>query len=631
MLPVCFCGSKIKRRINQSTINQSFQKKHNSTKHLFLISFIAKEGFYLDFLLQKKGSDFEGILNIQYNTTMTGNSHQHHHHHEPTIVEKMLMKDVKDRQALYKEISTRHQIEAVAVIFILRIEKKPTTTPHVNTNANKGVLQASLKSNVTMNTAGTKDMTLAESQHSQLCVMDPMEEINTIQRVRNTFKQNKLFNGSSFKLIKYDDKRIFAMSTDPLVAMDKMIFARKLVQQEFSSENHNNGSTDSNNSNDVVVSISGGCELGGLFQLTNDYYGDPVNIASKLGEDTAKPGQLLVSFGGNEQHYIDRFTKGATFDLGVVTVSGVEIQYYIMNETPMYDLSLEKYEYDLGANINNRMERFNSDMDITVDNKTDPSCCRRSLCCFYFPCCAFASTTRRQQSEKTIDQPPESAVSVERKLNVAASAPAVMFINDDERKDTSKALERKTQSERPPGAPAAEWKHLIMLQSDLSGFTRLTKKYGILHFMTLIMECRKIFDAHLAQCSGELLKYEGDNIICKFDSTDVAIQYVLKVSQDIAKYNEGKHKDFQIRVKIGMAKGLVLVTDHGDIAGDAWEECCALGEEMGKVGEILVSEAIKNNLTKIPPNCHFEPRPGNEEVPAHYNISIQEKNDAKCF
>merc|ERR1712154_134942 len=102
----------------------------------------------------------------------------------------------------------------------------------------------------------------------------------------------------------------------------------------------------------------------------------------------------------------------------------------------------------------------------------------------------------------------------------------------------------------------------------------------------------------------------------------VAIPFVLKVHQDIAKYNEGKEKDFQIRVKIGMAKGLVLVTDHGDIAGDAWEECCQLGEEMGKVGEILVTEAIKDDLTEIPPNCHFEPREGKEDVPNHYNISI---------
>ena len=60
-----------------------------------------------------------------------------------------------------------------------------------------------------------------------------------------------------------------------------------------------------------------------------------------------------------------------------------------------------------------------------------------------------------------------------------------MFTNDDEQNDTKKALERKTRSE----------------------------------------------------FSGELLKYKGGNIICKFELTDVAIQYVLKVSQNITKYN----------------------------------------------------------------------------------------------
>jgi len=37
----------------------------------------------------------------------------------------------------------------------------------------------------------------------------------------------------------------------------------------------------------------------------------------------------------------------------------------------------------------------------------------------------------------------------------------------------------------------------VMLQSDMSGFTRLTKQYGILHFLTLVMHCRIIFKRHL--------------------------------------------------------------------------------------------------------------------------------------
>ena len=52
------------------------------------------------------------------------------------------------------------------------------------------------------------------------------------------------------------------MSTDPLIAMDKMIFSRKLVQHGFSSENNCGFSDNNSNSNDVVVSINGGCKLG---------------------------------------------------------------------------------------------------------------------------------------------------------------------------------------------------------------------------------------------------------------------------------------------------------------------------------------------------------------------------------
>merc|ERR1719223_921906 len=326
-----------------------------------------------------------------------------------------------------------------------------------------------------------------------------------------------------------------------------MIYARRLIQNEFE-----------NSAADISVRISAGCELGGLFELTNDYYGDPVNVASKLGEDTAEAGELMVSFGGNEMEYISHFEDRATFELGKVEVSGVTIEYYIMNEKDNYDYTPSVSDSGHG----------------------------------FLTCCSMTSRRKPQ---------PQAQV------KSRSAPPGLETMDDDDRNDNVPPTEAAMSR--------AEWKDLIMLQSDLSGFTRLTKKYGILHFMTLIMQCRKIFDKHLAACSGELLKYEGDNVICKFQSSDVAVNFVIKVSQDIAKYNEGKDKDYQIRVKLGMAKGLVLVTDHGDIAGDAWEECCALGEEMGKVGEILISEAIKDDLKNIPSNCNFEHRPGNDEAP----------------
>lgn len=142
--------------------------------------------------------------------------------------------------------------------------------------------------------------------------------------------------------------------------------------------------------------------------------------------------------------------------------------------------------------------------------------------------------------------------------------------------------------------------------------------------MTLILNCRKVFNKHFQKYNGQLLKYDGDNIVCKFTNSTDAIQYGVQVSKDIDAYNDGKEKDHQIRVKIGMGKGLVLISEDGDIAGDGWEDCCMLSEGLAEVGEILVSEAIKQDLdggtNRL--NCKFEPRAETEEMGAHYNVTF---------
>merc|ERR1719420_1915585 len=43
------------------------------------------------------------------------------------------------------------------------------------------------------------------------------------------------------------------------------------------------------------VSVSIGIKDGSLVLIEGDVYGDPVNVASKLGEDIAEPGELLVA------------------------------------------------------------------------------------------------------------------------------------------------------------------------------------------------------------------------------------------------------------------------------------------------------------------------------------------------
>mmetsp|Transcript_7053 Transcript_7053/g.8028 ORF Transcript_7053/g.8028 Transcript_7053/m.8028 type:complete len:134 (-) Transcript_7053:141-542(-) len=132
-----------------------------------------------------------------------------------------------------------------------------------------------------------------------------------------------------------------------------------------------------------------------------------------------------------------------------------------------------------------------------------------------------------------------------------------------------------------------------------------------------------MFNQHLSACDGELLKYDGDNIICKFNTSKEAIKFVLLVKQDIKDYNKDKEDDHQLIIKLGLAKGAILVSPDGDLFGDAWEDCCNLSEETAQKNEVLVCRTIKEDIdNEDMPGCNFELREKTEQVPLHYNITI---------
>jgi class 3 adenylate cyclase len=535
-----------------------------------------------------------------------------------SVMENLLLREVTDRKALYNSITRNNQTQAIAVILILRIRPVP---------------------NFSISSATLGSATTTASKH-----LDPIDELKLFTHAREVLERNHLFD-DTFGKVKFDDHRIFAICDDPIIAMEKMLLAQKYIHEEFGTDpvddgpESNEGSppprssiktnatdptvgSNANNNNKrsnfnrplASVSLSGGCAMGGLFELTNDYFGNPVNIASKLAEDTANPGELLVSFNGDELLYIQKMNKrnsvknskgiSPTFAMNTVDVSGVTIDYYVM-------AGAKKKTREEGEGLSFFQKLF---------------CCHSSG--------SLGNTGGNSGKGNTATAPEINAKSIV--FNQEERPHSVQFASTTQGNEPNNGLTIIDENDqvindsstinpaRPKTPPGTKWEEIVMLQSDLSGFTRLTKKYGILHFMTLILNCRKVFNKHFQKYNGQLLKYDGDNIVCKFTNSTDAIQYGVQVSKDIDAYNDGKEKDHQIRVKIGMGKGLVLISEDGDIAGDGWEDCCMLSEGLAEVGEILVSEAIKQDLdggtNRL--NCKFEPRAETEEMGAHYNVTF---------
>jgi class 3 adenylate cyclase len=79
---------------------------------------------------------------------------------------------------------------------------------------------------------------------------------------------------------------------------------------------------------DIRVSV--GIDYGDILLIGGpDYFGDPVNCASKLGEDTAEAGEILVT-----QRAFDRVpadagiqTSSFSFRVSGIELQGVKIEY----------------------------------------------------------------------------------------------------------------------------------------------------------------------------------------------------------------------------------------------------------------------------------------------------------------
>ncbi len=86
-------------------------------------------------------------------------------------------------------------------------------------------------------------------------------------------------------MIKYEADNCFAVFPDPLSAVNASI----AMQHAFTASNLLT-------SDDMDIHISCGIDFGKLLVIASeDCFGDPVNRASKMGEDVAAAGEILIT------------------------------------------------------------------------------------------------------------------------------------------------------------------------------------------------------------------------------------------------------------------------------------------------------------------------------------------------
>ncbi len=142
-----------------------------------------------------------------------------------------------------------------------------------------------------------------------------------------------------------------------------------------------------------------------------------------------------------------------------------------------------------------------------------------------------------------------------------------------------------------------EW---TIVYTDLSGFSRKTAEFGIIHFLQIIHEAKKILVPCIDLFDGILLKMEGDSMMILFKNPKKAVECAIRMQAECKKYNIGKSDAEEILLCVGIGSGKVLRIGDDDVFGPEVNAASKLGEDTAKSWEILITDnvhaLVKNNF-----------------------------------
>jgi adenylate cyclase len=130
---------------------------------------------------------------------------------------------------------------------------------------------------------------------------------------------------------------------------------------------------------------------------------------------------------------------------------------------------------------------------------------------------------------------------------------------------------------------------------DMSGFSRLTVRYGITHFLAMIHRLHGIVRPIIARHDGRVVKTEADNVFAVFRSVGDAIATARDVHAQLATANVFLPDDWDLHASIGVGFGEVLMLGD-DFYGNELNLASKLGEDVAEAGETLLTEAAHARL-----------------------------------
>jgi adenylate cyclase len=147
-------------------------------------------------------------------------------------------------------------------------------------------------------------------------------------------------------------------------------------------------------------------------------------------------------------------------------------------------------------------------------------------------------------------------------------------------------------------AHSVERKLAAIFAADVAGYSALMGRDEVGTLRTLTTY-RVIIDRLIASHRGRIFNTAGDSVLADFASAVDAVQCAVAVQDAIAKENADRPAGEQMRFRIGVHVGDIMMQDD-NLFGDAVNIAARL-EALAEPGGVCVSGAVRDYVvTKLP-------------------------------
>jgi len=148
----------------------------------------------------------------------------------------------------------------------------------------------------------------------------------------------------------------------------------------------------------------------------------------------------------------------------------------------------------------------------------------------------------------------------------------------------------------------AEYAVFVM---DMSGFSMLTRKHGIVHYLSMVRRMQLTTEPIVKSYRGIMIKYEADNCFAVFPDPLSAVNAAIAMQHAFTAENLLTPDDLDIHISCGVDYGKILIIGHEDCFGEPVNRASKIGEDLAAAGEILVT---KEAMEMIPPEAGIQSR-----------------------